>query len=192
VKKIKKFKLKISPYLVEKKLKEKSYAEILPEIKKIISEKIEEVEKLLLPATVYETFKPEQIFPRLSPKGFFSDDSEKDNCVSLTIYVIVLGEKTKFMKGDQAEIYQAIIESAQEQARRFVYRLVNEEAKKENYLLGMNVDLPIDEKTRKIFKLIDFNRLGLGKENIIGEQIGFCGGFIPWLSKKKIKTKKSD
>lgn len=192
MKKIKKFKLNISAYLVEKKLKEKGCKEILPEIKKIISEKIEEVEKLILPATVYETFKPEQIFLRLIPKGIFSDDREKDNCVSLTIYLIALGEKTKFTEGDQTEIYQAIIESAQEQARRFVYRLVNEEAKKENYLLGVNVNLPIDEKTKKIFKLIDLSRLDLKKEDISSEQIGLCGGLIPWFSKKKIKIRKSD
>jgi len=203
VRKVKKFKLKINSYFVEKKLKEKSDKEIVPEVKKIISEKIKEVENLILPATLYEIFKPEQVLSHLTLKEYLSDvwnesffsglTSNVINVVALTLYVITLGKKVKFIEEENyPQIYQAIIETAQEQAVRFVRRLVNEEAKKENYLLGANFDLSEKEKREKIFELIDLSCLGLEKENILREQFGFRIGVIPWFSQRKFKKRESD
>lgn len=203
MRKVKKFKLKINSYFVEKKLKEKSDKEIVPEVKKIISEKIKEVENLILPATLYEIFKPEQVLSHLTLKEYLSDvwnesffsglTSNVINVVALTLYVITLGKKVKFIEEENyPQIYQAIIETAQEQAVRFVRRLVNEEAKKENYLLGANFDLSEKEKREKIFELIDLSCLGLEKENILREQFGFRIGVIPWFSQRKFKKRESD
>ncbi len=192
--KVKKFKLKINPYWVEKKLKDKNGEETLSRVKDVISKRIDEIENLLLPATVYETFKPEQILPLLPLKEYFPEEiiSSLNNCISLTVYAVSLGEKTESWGGDDLEVYRAIIESAREQAVRFVYRLVNEEAKKENYLLGTNLDLPIGKKTKKVFELIDLSCIGLKKEDAAGESTGLGYGMIPWLSNKSSKKKKSD
>lgn len=194
MKKIKKFKLKISPHLVERKLKEQTHREILPEEKKIIREKIQEVENFLFPATVYETFKPEQIFPwlikpeqltQVTNSGPFTDE-----CVALTIFVVILGQKEEFVKeGNLSGIYQAIRDTAEEQAIRFIYRLVNEEVRKENCLPGAIFDLSEEEKIKKIFKLFDLSCLGLSKENIFSEEYGLRTGIIPWFSKRKSKKK---
>ncbi|GEM_PF-3382788 len=187
VKKIKKFKIKINPWFVEQKLKSQSLEQTSPEIKKIIGEKIQEVENLLLPATVYETFKPEEVLPLVASVEL--EPSLKD-CIALSLFVVTLGGELKFKEEiSYPHIYQAVIQSAAEQAARFVYRLINEEAKKENHILGPRIDISSEKEVGKTLELLDAGRIGVILNDNFKIQLSMRVGLIPWLIKRRRKEK---
>lgn len=185
VKKIKKFKIKINPWFVEQRLKSQDFKQASPEIKKIISEKIKEVESSLLPATVYETFKPEEILPLITSAEL---ESSLKNCVALSLFVVTLGVEPRFKEEiSYFNIYQAVIQSAAEQAAHFVYRLINEEAKKENHILGPRIDISSEKKVREILELLDVKRIGVILSNDFKIQSSMRVELVPWLVKKRTK-----
>lgn len=185
MKKIRKFRLKISTWTVERKLKKNNYQEVGSSLKETITRKIDEAEKVILPTTIYDTCKPEEILPLLITEEL---KSSLASSFALTVFAITLSKKCEFREQiSEPLIFQAIIDGALEQAVRFISRLVNLEAKEEGCLIGMGITLTEEKEVNIVKKL-----LGIKKEDLGSELLGFRVGIIPWLAKKRGKEEKKN
>jgi len=200
-KKIKKFKINISVPTIERKLASLGLSEDNPSFKKTVETEIENVCGLFTPACVYETFnlevvssefKPDELtqpFPKKGyptgefPTGEFGLNLPQEEYVAFSFYVVSLGEGSGLASIARAnQIAKVVIQEAEEQAVRFVYRLIREEAKKENCLLTPPSLLKKGEIVKKVWKILGAQRIG-----VTAQSMGIRTGVVGWLSGKKQK-----
>jgi len=117
------------------------------------------------------------------PTGEFGLNLPQEECVAFSFYVASLGEGSGLASIARAnQIAKVVIQEAEEQAVRFVYRLIREEAKKENCLLTPPSLLKKGEIVKKVWKILGAQRIG-----VTAQSMGIRTGVVGWLSGKKQK-----
>ncbi len=171
--KIKKFKIKVSPFEVFKsRKKEEKDLKWSKELKKEIEKEIESKIGYLDPKVVYETFKGEEtkeIFSQNAPAISFAcitigdpdrmpleyKKESKTQAINQNKTSILRGENVIFEKRDTA-----IFEVALSSAAKFTQKLIKEEAEGEKFNLSEGF-LPGKEVSGKIPQLLNADKIGV-------------------------------
>lgn len=188
MKKIKKFKITLRFWGVVHQLKELGI-ELTPEIKQNIEHKIAEYDNLILPATVYDTFKTDTVSDVLS---LIQTPKLSKRSVAASFFISVVGDHTTalFPQKDATnqignQIINAVIAEAVEQSANFVYKLLSEEAKKEKCNLGPRTQITDDEAIKKVINLLQSTCIGLNADNY--QLVTKSVDITVWTLDKKLK-----
>lgn len=146
MKKIKKFKVRLRKREIIHNLKlNTQIQEITPQIEEVILKEIEKSEEYLSPASVFDTFSPDA-----AEKNFDLEFEQESKPVAVSVVVVTVGSAIEKeiecakQRGEKlhSDIIQAIGLEACDSSINFIYRILNEEAREEEYSL-----MPIEKTT---------------------------------------------
>lgn len=171
--KIKKFKISLRPASVRKNFKVLAGPERLTqEAEEIISREYGRAHAWTSSAAVYHTFRRDQ-WPT-----FISIPQDSAEPAAVTLCAATIGtdveneiERAGAPDGLQALTLAALAEEAAEATMGFIYRLLSEEAKKEDCELGDRLDLPSPDSLTAALATLEADKIGVSLKG--------PGGFSP-------------
>ncbi len=185
MKKIKKFKLKLNYWNIERLLKKNIPAYDTQLSTDIIKPYINKIVAQLEPALVYETMSVKDLDLKL-----FSQEQITKKTVAITLFIFNLGDKTidvmvnNDTQVDKAVLYNSVLDDAVRQTTNFLLRLVKDEAEKEECELSEKQIVSDINLCAYIAEKLDITKIGVlpgNKENING----LTTGYLVWYARKK-------
>ncbi|MFA5858388.1 MAG: hypothetical protein WC955_04915 [Elusimicrobiota bacterium] len=194
MKKIKKFKLKLSQYYVERGLKKRVPGfdpDIAPDG---VKDNIEGLVQQLEPAVVYETLPVKDVV-----KDFFQTTKIPKKAVAISFFIYNFGRNELKLTSSDAipqEISEkvfvdTVIEEANKLSSTFIINLLKEEAKKDDCNLAEPVYVLDKVFEEYINDMLNGEKIGVELGSCAGANLaGLTFGYIYWLSKSKGKQSK--
>jgi hypothetical protein len=194
MKKIKKFKIRQRLCEVMRIFKNTSkISEITLQLEQAIQCELFRLSKDINTAAAYETFSKEKLQSEFL-------HSAPESSVAVTLYLVTIGNRIKDeMNSARAhneqmleQIIHAIALESLEQSANFVYRLINEDAKKEKCELTSKERVVSDDvvKIKKIFEFLAGDKIGINlSENGLMQPLYSSCGLIYWIPVKRKSSK---
>ncbi|HAM39046.1 MAG: hypothetical protein A2474_00910 [Elusimicrobia bacterium RIFOXYC2_FULL_34_12] len=141
----------------------------------LLSEKLNEIQKNIKPATVYDSFKPD-VF-----RGYF----DLGKSIAVSLFTVTLGKDVELL--EKNEIIKSSLSDGLDVAKCFTIKLIEIEAEKEHCEIvePLEIEPPKIFENYKILKSMDFSKIGVRFEynKISPEYTKFFA--CNWLLRKK-------
>ena len=143
--KIKKFNINLRKSRIYRDLKQK--IDVTQEIEEAVEKNIEEVKNIIFPASIFKTFSFKEL-----DKEIIDRINISKNTLAVTFSGVTIGfeieEKIKESEIKKENIKKLILESiskeALEQSSNFIYKIIEEEAKKDNCEISIKAEIPLE------------------------------------------------